>query len=207
MTFRTIQPIGKKPDTTPSNEARIDMLAGIVKTNMAIRLVRTSAMMAAICALTLPVAINTKSVTTGIAAAMVESELLVRYCSGACGGHYGRRFPGLPYRARAGDLHGLYLCRVCYHAFAMASTAARCGAPTIIQCRLVTVTIETNKVPAVTLGFWAIKICATTLGETGGDLVSMTLGLGYLASTGVFLAVFLVLAAAQVRARRYHPAL
>ena len=89
----------------------------------------------------------------------------------------------------------------------MASTAARCGAPTIIQCRLVTVTIETNKVPAVTLGFWAIKICATTLGETGGDLVSMTLGLGYLASTGLFLAIFLVLAAAQVRARRYHPAL
>jgi uncharacterized membrane-anchored protein len=64
-----------------------------------------------------------------------------------------------------------------------------------------------NKVPEITLAFWAIKICATTLGETGGDLVSMTLGLGYLASTGLFLLVFLVLAAAQIRARRYHAAL
>lgn len=66
-------------------------------------------------------------------------------------------------------------------------------------------TTETNKVPHITLAFWAIKICATTLGETGGDLVSMTLGLGYLASTGLFLAVFLILAGAQIRARRYHP--
>ena len=64
---------------------------------------------------------------------------------------------------------------------------------------------ELNKVPQVTLAFWIIKICATTLGETGGDAVSMTLGLGYLASTAVFFAVFLVVAAAQVRANRYHP--
>ena len=66
---------------------------------------------------------------------------------------------------------------------------------------------ELNKVPQITLAFWIIKIFATTLGETGGDAVSMTLGLGYLASTAVFFAIFLVVAAAQVRANRYHPAL
>ena len=66
---------------------------------------------------------------------------------------------------------------------------------------------ELNKVPQITLAFWVIKIFATTLGETGGDAVSMTLGLGYLASTAVFFALFLVVAAAQVRANRYHPAL
>lgn len=64
-----------------------------------------------------------------------------------------------------------------------------------------------TKVPAVTLLFWAIKIAATTLGETGGDALSMSLGLGYLVSTGIFAAVFLVAVAAQVRARRFHPAL
>ena len=62
-----------------------------------------------------------------------------------------------------------------------------------------------NKVPEVTLAFWIIKICATTLGETGGDAVSMTLGLGYLAATGLFFAAFLVVAAGQVASRRYHP--
>ncbi len=62
-----------------------------------------------------------------------------------------------------------------------------------------------NKVPEVTLAFWIIKICATTLGETGGDAVSMTLGLGYLAATALFFAVFLVVAAGQISARRYHP--
>ena len=64
---------------------------------------------------------------------------------------------------------------------------------------------EETKVPQVALAFWIIKICATTLGETGGDAVSMTLGLGYLASTAVFFLAFLVVASAQVRARRYHP--
>ena len=62
-----------------------------------------------------------------------------------------------------------------------------------------------NKVPEVTLAFWIIKICATTLGETGGDAVSMTLGLGYLAATGLFFAAFLGVAAGQIAARRYHP--
>lgn len=61
------------------------------------------------------------------------------------------------------------------------------------------------KVPAVTLGFWAIKILATTLGETGGDSVSMSMGLGYLDATFLFAAVFLVFVAAQVRARQFHP--
>ncbi len=64
---------------------------------------------------------------------------------------------------------------------------------------------ELNKVPQVTMAFWIIKICATTLGETGGDAVSMTLGLGYLAATALFFAVFLGVAAGQVAARRYHP--
>jgi uncharacterized membrane-anchored protein len=59
----------------------------------------------------------------------------------------------------------------------------------------------------VTLLFWVIKIAATTLGETGGDALSMSLGLGYLVSTGIFAAVFLVAVATQVRARRFHPAL
>ena len=62
-----------------------------------------------------------------------------------------------------------------------------------------------NKVPQVTLAFWVIKICATTLGETGGDAVSMTLGLGYFTATALFFAVFLAVAAGQVGARRYHP--
>src|SRR5262245_60726667 len=46
-----------------------------------------------------------------------------------------------------------------------------------------------TKVPEVTLGFWIIKILATTLGETGGDTFSMTMDLGYLASSAIFLAV------------------
>lgn len=62
-----------------------------------------------------------------------------------------------------------------------------------------------SKVPAVTLGFWLIKILATTLGETGGDTVSMTMNLGYLASTGIFLAVLLVLVWMQIAADRYRP--
>lgn len=63
------------------------------------------------------------------------------------------------------------------------------------------------KVPAVTLGFWLIKILATTLGETGGDTVSMTMNLGYLAGTAIFLSVFIVLLVFQIRAARFHPAL
>lgn len=62
-----------------------------------------------------------------------------------------------------------------------------------------------SKVPAVTAGFWLIKILATTLGETGGDTVSMSMKLGYLAGTGIFLTVLVALVWAQVRAKRFHP--
>lgn len=62
-----------------------------------------------------------------------------------------------------------------------------------------------SKVAAVTLSFWIIKILCTTLGETGGDAVTMSMNLGYLVGTLIFAAVFLVLVAAQVYARRFHP--
>src|SRR5450432_3434280 len=62
-----------------------------------------------------------------------------------------------------------------------------------------------SKVPPVTLAFWVVKILATTLGETGGDAVSMTLKLGYAVGTLIFLAFFLVTLTAQVRGTRYHP--
>jgi uncharacterized membrane-anchored protein len=64
-----------------------------------------------------------------------------------------------------------------------------------------------SKVPAVTLGFWVIKILATTLGETGGDWVTMSLNLGYLVGTGIFAAIFVILVSGQVRAKRFQPAL
>jgi len=62
-----------------------------------------------------------------------------------------------------------------------------------------------NKVPQVTLAFWIIKIFATTLGETGGDTVSMTLNLGYALATGIFFAIFLVTLGAQLAVKRYNP--
>lgn len=61
------------------------------------------------------------------------------------------------------------------------------------------------KVPEVTLGFWIVKIAATTLGETGGDALSMSMGLGYLQATLILAAVFLVCVVAQVRATRFRP--
>jgi uncharacterized membrane-anchored protein len=64
-----------------------------------------------------------------------------------------------------------------------------------------------GKVPQVTLTFWLIKIVATTLGETGGDWVTMSLNLGYLVGTAIFAVIFLGLVAAQVSATRFHPAL
>ncbi|MCE9611626.1 MAG: hypothetical protein K8R23_15620 [Chthoniobacter sp.] len=64
-----------------------------------------------------------------------------------------------------------------------------------------------TKVPEVTLTFWIIKILATTLGETGGDAVSMSMNLGYLVATGIFAALFLGAVFAQVSARRFHPSL
>ena len=64
-----------------------------------------------------------------------------------------------------------------------------------------------SKVPEITLIFWIIKIAATTLGETGGDAVSMSLNFGYLASTGIFAVVFLLAVGAQIAADRFHPLL
>jgi len=62
-----------------------------------------------------------------------------------------------------------------------------------------------SKVPEVTLVFWIIKIAATTLGETGGDAVSMSMNLGYLVATAIFAAIFLVAVVAQIRAKGFHP--
>ncbi|MGB7650639.1 MAG: hypothetical protein WBL62_05525 [Gallionella sp.] len=62
-----------------------------------------------------------------------------------------------------------------------------------------------SKVPELTLLFWIIKIASTTLGETGGDAVSMSMGLGYLAGTGIFAALFLIMVWVQIRAKNFHP--
>ena len=62
-----------------------------------------------------------------------------------------------------------------------------------------------SKVPEVTLSFWIIKITATTLGETGGDSVTMTLNWGYLAGTAIFLAALIALVAWQIAAKKFHP--
>ena len=64
-----------------------------------------------------------------------------------------------------------------------------------------------SKVPEVTLGFWIVKILATTLGETGGDALSMSMQLGYLLSTGIFALVFAVAVTMQIRAVGFHPLL
>lgn len=63
------------------------------------------------------------------------------------------------------------------------------------------------KVPEVTLVFWLIKIAATTLGETAGDAVSMSMGLGYLEATGVFAAIMVAAVSAQIMASRFSPSL
>jgi uncharacterized membrane-anchored protein len=62
-----------------------------------------------------------------------------------------------------------------------------------------------SKVPEVTLIFWIIKVLATTLGETGGDAVSMSMNLGYLVGTEIFAALFIVAVIAQISAKRFHP--
>lgn len=64
-----------------------------------------------------------------------------------------------------------------------------------------------SKVPAVTFGFWVIKIAATTLGETGGDAVTMTLNFGYLVGTIIFGVILVAAVGAQIRATRFHPLL
>src|SRR4051795_8598285 len=64
-----------------------------------------------------------------------------------------------------------------------------------------------SKVPEITLGFWIIKIAVTTLGETGGDTVTMTLGWGYLTGTAIFLSLLVVLVILQIAAKKFHPVL
>lgn len=61
------------------------------------------------------------------------------------------------------------------------------------------------KVPEVTLGFWIIKILATTLGETGGDAVSMSMNLGYLVGTVIFMLLFVTAVVFQIKTRKFHP--
>src|SRR6267378_6453953 len=62
-----------------------------------------------------------------------------------------------------------------------------------------------SKVPAVTLAFWVIKIAATTLGETGGDTVTMTLNWGYWTGTWIFLSLLVVLVVFQIAATKFYP--
>jgi uncharacterized membrane-anchored protein len=67
--------------------------------------------------------------------------------------------------------------------------------------------IERSKVPEVTLVFWIIKVLATTLGETGGDAVSMSLNLGYAISSFIFIGIFALAVIAQILAKKFHPSL
>jgi uncharacterized membrane-anchored protein len=62
-----------------------------------------------------------------------------------------------------------------------------------------------SKAPPAILMFWLVKICATTVGETGGDALSMTLKVGYAVATLIFLGFFVITLAVQVASRRYHP--
>jgi uncharacterized membrane-anchored protein len=65
--------------------------------------------------------------------------------------------------------------------------------------------VTLSKVPEVTLAFWVIKIAATTLGETGGDALSMSLQFGYAVSSIIFIVIFVVAVAAQISAKSFHP--
>src|ERR1700709_2599155 len=65
--------------------------------------------------------------------------------------------------------------------------------------------IQRSKVPEVTLVFWIIKVLATTLGETGGDAVSMSMNLGYAISSFIFIGIFAVAVVAQIVAKKFHP--
>jgi len=67
--------------------------------------------------------------------------------------------------------------------------------------------IDVSKVPEVTLGFWIIKIAATTLGETGGDAVTMSMHLGYLVGTAIFAIIFMAAIWSQVVSKRFRPIL
>lgn len=62
-----------------------------------------------------------------------------------------------------------------------------------------------SKIPEVTLGFWVIKVLATTLGETGGDAVTMSMHLGYLVGSAIFAALFVIAVTAQIASKRFRP--
>jgi uncharacterized membrane-anchored protein len=62
-----------------------------------------------------------------------------------------------------------------------------------------------NKVAEVTIYFWIMKICATTLGETAGDLLSMTMNVGYAVSSAILIGVFLIMLVIQLLSRKFHP--
>jgi uncharacterized membrane-anchored protein len=68
-----------------------------------------------------------------------------------------------------------------------------------------TIEQRVSKVPEITLLFWVVKIAATTLGETGGDAVSMSMNLGYLLATGIFAVILVIAVGAQIAAKRFHP--
>jgi uncharacterized membrane-anchored protein len=87
------------------------------------------------------------------------------------------------------------LCRMSSIASALPSAARSLGKTAL------------SKVPQVTVAFWIVKICATTLGETGGDALSMTLNLGYAISTLIFLAFFALTLGGQLWSDRYRPTL
>jgi uncharacterized membrane-anchored protein len=65
----------------------------------------------------------------------------------------------------------------------------------------------TSKIPQITLAFWVMKICATTLGETGGDLMSMTLNVGYTISSIILISIFLIALVTQLRSQKFRPVL
>ncbi|MFX7894946.1 hypothetical protein ABTK48_19715, partial [Acinetobacter baumannii] len=64
-----------------------------------------------------------------------------------------------------------------------------------------------NKLPEITLAFWILKICATTVGETAGDVLSLTLKVGYAASSMLLLGIFFITLGAQLRSKTYNPLL
>jgi uncharacterized membrane-anchored protein len=77
--------------------------------------------------------------------------------------------------------------------------------PTSIQTAPDASELRFSKVPQVTLLFWVIKIFCTTLGETGGDAVTMSMNLGYLIGTAIFGAIFIAAVAVQIKAKKFHP--
>jgi uncharacterized membrane-anchored protein len=92
---------------------------------------------------------------------------------------------------------------VCCRRFADTSTPARGEANE--EATQMSIDKSLSKVPQVTLMFWVIKIAATTLGETGGDAVSMSMNLGYLVGTAIFAVLFVAAVYAQIAARQFHP--